>query len=404
MRRSVSLDPSQAASPLRVGLMWHSLDSGNLGLQALTFANIGLIDEVAERLGLEVVYTIFAAGKAPPLDSRIVRLTSAEIILPWRLWRRLRHVDCVMDIGEGDGFSDIYGVKRFARQGLTKVVTRLAGAPLMLCPQTVGPFSNRVARLAAKLLLGVADEIVVRDDRSSEEVLLLTGGRTPVKAIDAALAAPRPAERRRGSAIKNVAVNVSGLLYTRRGDLDYSTVGRDYIAFVDRLLEKLAARDDCRVHLFSHVTGEPGDTDDDGGVADALAGVHPGAVRVPDFRSPTEVQQFIAGMDLLVSSRLHACIAAYTVGTPVVPIAYSEKFSGLFDTLKYPWYAPSSGWEADRAVNLVFRAIDDLTALRHAMADGRAIVDMRLDTYRAALQQFLAKAVERRTRSGREHP
>ncbi|MBP9830985.1 MAG: hypothetical protein KBC65_05930, partial [Polaromonas sp.] len=32
---------------------------------------------------------------------------------------------------------------------------------------------------------------------------------------------------------------------------------------------------------------------------------------------------------------MHACIAAFSSGVPVVPMAYSRKFNGLFGTLGY---------------------------------------------------------------------
>ena len=32
---------------------------------------------------------------------------------------------------------------------------------------------------------------------------------------------------------------------------------------------------------------------------------------------------------------MHACIAAFSSGVPVVPMAYSRKFAGLFGTLGY---------------------------------------------------------------------
>ena len=36
---------------------------------------------------------------------------------------------------------------------------------------------------------------------------------------------------------------------------------------------------------------------------------------------------------------MHACIASFSTGVPVYPLAYSRKFNGLFgDTLNYKYY------------------------------------------------------------------
>lgn len=41
-------------------------------------------------------------------------------------------------------------------------------------------------------------------------------------------------------------------------------------------------------------------------------------------------------MDFFVGARMHATIGAFSSGVPVVPMAYSRKFNGLFkDTLQY---------------------------------------------------------------------
>ena len=43
-------------------------------------------------------------------------------------------------------------------------------------------------------------------------------------------------------------------------------------------------------------------------------------------------------MDFFVGARMHATIGAFSSGVPVVPMAYSRKFNGLFiDTLDYPY-------------------------------------------------------------------
>jgi hypothetical protein len=52
----------------------------------------------------------------------------------------------VLDIGAGDSFTDIYGPKRFAYLWLTKAMAIARRRPLVLSPQTIGPFSKAPRR------------------------------------------------------------------------------------------------------------------------------------------------------------------------------------------------------------------------------------------------------------------
>ena len=52
----------------------------------------------------------------------------------------------VFDFTEGDSFSDIYGLKRFALTSFFKFVTIKKDGCLVLGPQTYGPFKNKLVK------------------------------------------------------------------------------------------------------------------------------------------------------------------------------------------------------------------------------------------------------------------
>ena len=59
-------------------------------------------------------------------------------------------------------------------------------------------------------------------------------------------------------------------------------------------------------------------------------------VLAPFFLSPVDAKDYSSGMDFFMGARMHSTIAAFSSGVPVVPMAYSRKFNGLFiDTLNY---------------------------------------------------------------------
>ena len=63
---------------------------------------------------------------------------------------------------------------------------------------------------------------------------------------------------------------------------------------------------------------------------------NPNIALSPLFLDPVAAKSYISGMDFFMGARMHATIAAFSSGVPVVPMAYSRKFNGLFiDTLSY---------------------------------------------------------------------
>jgi colanic acid/amylovoran biosynthesis protein len=49
--------------------------------------------------------------------------------------------------------------------------------------------------------------------------------------------------------------------------------------------------------------------------------------------SEAEIKWAIGKCDFFLGSRMHACIAAVSQNIPTVPIAYSKKFKGVFDSI-----------------------------------------------------------------------
>ena len=49
--------------------------------------------------------------------------------------------------------------------------------------------------------------------------------------------------------------------------------------------------------------------------------------------NPAEIKHIIGLCDFFVGARMHACIASLSQGVPSVPIAYSDKFLGVMETI-----------------------------------------------------------------------
>lgn len=391
---------AESAKTIRIGLLWHSANSGNLGVGALTVGNMRIASEVAARFGLTPEFTIFSLGDPGAIyidNARVFWLDGRSMIDPRGYGATVARMDCVLDIGAGDSFTDIYPLRRFTWIILGKVIALMRGVPLIFSPQTIGPFVGETAvkramNGLARWTMRRARAVVVRDTRSAVEVRRVVPGVEPVEAVDVAFALPWTAPPPHAGRPR-IGLNISGLLwrggYTGKGEFG---LGFDYRALMTATIEALLARGDVTVELICHVNGSGG-PDDDGTCADEIVARWPALVRVPDFASPSAAKSHIAGLDMLVGARMHACIAAFSSGVPVVPVSYSRKFEGLFGSLGYTRLVPHTGMTTDAALAFILAALDDRPALAAEIAAGLRQVEARLDTYRAVLaRQFEAVA------------
>lgn len=392
-----------ARHPIRVGLLWHSVSSGNLGVGALTLGNIALVRQVAAKLSLAPQFTVMSMrdGDAPALlegQVDIFVIDSRALLSPGGFWRAVAAVDCVLDIGAGDSFADIYGPKRFGFLWLTKMMAIARKVPLVLSPQTIGPFTGALSKMLAANAMRRSTAVLARDQQSLDVTRQMAPSAPSRLSVDVAFVLPfDDRSNERGGAKIRVGVNASGLLFhqaetgANRFGLDY-----DYARFTRGLLTQLCMRDDVEVHLVPHATSKADPTDDDGRLADRLIKEFPEAIRVPEFRGPSEAKSYISSLDFLVAGRMHACIGAFSAGTAVVPVAYSRKFSGLFGLLGYDHVLPVKGIGEEAAVEFVLNGIDKRNELGAAAAHGMKKVDALLDVYRAALEDVFVQAARKR--------
>ena len=385
-----------APNRFRIGMLWHSPNSGNLGIGALTLGNMALARAAARDAGVTPHFELIGfadLGKPHYVTGSDVTVTAldARAFLPGgRLWRALGRCDLVLDIGGGDSFTDIYGAKRFGYLWSSKLAAILMGKPLILSPQTIGPFDRAWSRLLAGVILERASRVFARDPKSLAALERLAPGAKGALATDVAFALPY--ERVNHGEGIHVGVNVSGLLfnggYSGRNEFGMEI---DYPAFTRQLIAALLQRDRVKLHLVPHVLSDELPRDDDRAAIRRLAAEFPGATPAPDFTGPVEAKSYIAGLDMLVGGRMHACIAAHSSGVAVVPVAYSRKFSGLFEgILDYPHLLPVTGMSTDEAVAFTLDAFarrEQLAA--DCRASGERVAGL-LAGYRLALAERFA--------------
>jgi polysaccharide pyruvyl transferase WcaK-like protein len=319
---------SRLQEPVRIAVLWAEPHSTNLGVQVLSRGTEALLRRVWP--AAEIVFQGYGPGDAPVRVGHhrtVLRnhLSSGSPLMTW-----LRGFDLVVDMRGGDSFADIYGLRRLVTMtALGELATR-AGVPLVLGPQTIGPFEGVRGRLLGRLSLHRARAVMARDPVSADVAAEL-GRPVDVLTTDVVFALGQPVPDGR----RDVVLNVSGLLWQPNPHVDSAAYRRTVQETCLRLTD--AGR---RVTLLAHVLDTPladNEADNDVPAVHAAAeatGLQPEVV-VP--RSLDHVRAVLASAEVVVASRMHACLNALSVGRPAVALAYSRKFAPLMTALDWPF-------------------------------------------------------------------
>ena len=282
-------------------------------------------------------------GKALPLADVRKRLWNRNQYL-----RRLLESDVVVALAGGDSFSDIYGLGRLWYVALPQLLALLLGRPLVLLPQTIGPFQTALGARIARTILRHARWIYTRDTDSLGEVERLLGHRPRHAsfAYDMGFALnPLPPAPDVQAMVQNlrhqgdlVGLNVSGLLYSG-GYTGGNQFGLrlDYREMIRRLILWFIERG-AQVLLVPHVHGGPETVESDitacQQIREALRPSCQGRLHAAGALNHHHVKWVIGQCDFFLGSRMHACIAAVSQAVPALGLAYSRKFAGVFRTLE----------------------------------------------------------------------
>jgi polysaccharide pyruvyl transferase WcaK-like protein len=314
---------------------------------------------------------------------------------PFGYFRELLHQDLVIDIGAGDSFADIYGSRRLTRMFVLKYLAHLAFRPLVLAPQTVGPFTRPVSTFLARLSMRLCALVATRDRLSTEAARKMGYSGPIIEASDVALRLPYdpPPVRPSGGPVR-VGINVSGLLmgsgYTGQNEFGLTM---DYPGLIRDLVCHFQARPGVEVHLVPHVIVPEGRmaAEDDYRASAALAAEFPGVVLAPAFETPSQAKSYISGLDFFMGARMHACIAAFSSGVPVVPMAYSRKFAGLFGSIGYDRTVDCTRETSATILAKIAAAYDDRAILSTEAAAALTIGLERLGSYEAGLKALMGR-------------
>ena len=388
---------------ITIGLIGHSSNSDNLGVGALTASEVAILRDISVRLGIKIKIRIldWKQPREPYIvgeDIEVLEMTGKVLANPKGYFTHVRGCDLIIDIGAGDSFADIYGPKRLSRMFWMKYLIHLARRPLVLAPQTYGPFTKPLSIRATRGTLRRSAIVASRDSKSTAAAQDIAPTINVIEASDVALRLPYDSTTLGRAGRPKVGLNISGLLmqggYTRNNMFGLKV---DYPAMIRTFVRKILDHPEGpELHLVSHVIPTTrGGVEDDLQPALDLQKEFPDIIVAPAFATPSEAKTYIATLDFFAGARMHACIAAFSSGVPVVPMAYSRKFEGLFGTLGYTRTVDCTSQSASAIVDALIKGFEDRATLTDEIGPALALGLKKLEAFERALEAEIFSLVAR---------
>lgn len=372
---------------LKVGLIWANPYNLNLGVAALAYSAIAMIFDAAKRNGQKISLTVIGSNQTVDDSINVLGNTYSysnvkgldyfelksllKVLLRYNNYKihRLKSFDIIFDVGEGDSFSDIYGVKRFNRINNSKKLFNWLGVKQVLLPQTIGPFYSKTIEKEAQRAITKDVTVIARDKKSKDCAELVFQDHQISESIDLAFYLPFEKKYFEEGSI-NIGLNVSGLLwkggYTQNNQFKLKT---DYRKCIHEIISYFLSVPNVKLFIVPHVVSTKLGSEGDVSTCKEISSQY-NVELAPIFSSPIEAKSFISGLDFFVGARMHSCIAAFSSGVPVIPMAYSRKFEGLFsDTLEYDYLCDCMNDETDVSVKKIISGFEKRDLLENKVTN-----------------------------------
>ena len=380
---------------MKVVLMGLEFFINNLGCEALSYSFVSELYEITKDKDeeMEVVTIVFADQKVPYIPGTDIPIRCIGIhYKSLQFWKEIKkefkEADFIFDFTMGDSFADIYGKKRFVLDALVKTAAIRSGTPYILGPQTYGPYKSVLVRNWAKWILKKSVRVYTRDEQSKEVAERLSS-REVLLTTDVAFALPY--ERKEIGTVGKIKVgfNPSGLLwaggYTKDNQFGLAL---DYQEYCDRVCNELNKDSKYEVYLIPHVgtTSEFDDaTENDSAACNKIQKKYPEMKILSGMSTPMEVKGYLAAMDVFIGARMHATIGAFSSGVATIPVSYSRKFEGLYDSLKYEYLIHAREDSTDEAVKKTLDYIRCYETLKCSVEQSLKLVKDKQNIFRQNL-------------------
>ena len=383
---------------INIILLGLDFSSGNFGCSALAYSFLNLLNDIAERnnLFLNITSVNYCDFSAVTENYKVdnLRIHYKQLSFYRKYNSIVKKSDYVFDFTGGDSFSDIYGVARFCKESFLKQMALNKHKKLILGPQTIGPFNNKFVNRWAKRILKKSHKVYTRDSISRE--LAEKMGIDITQTTDIAFMLPEAKDyevKISNNGKPKVAINISGLLwnggYTGQNEFELKL---NYKELCKKIIKELINKN-YEVHLAAHVISKddlPTNVcEDDYSILKEINELFPKTIIAPKFNNPMEAKKYFKYMDFFIGSRMHATIGAFSMGVPTVSIAYSRKFTGLYNSINYPYVIDGKKVETEEAFNLLIKWIENRKELAEAVEESLKKVKANNEVLKSEIEKIL---------------
>ncbi len=339
------------------------INNNNRGTAALGYGSIGFLDENGildkkstivniRKLKVKGIIKRILKLKNPFQEKRTIIINEKEIkykefyilnIEEWlqeknrrianlfRYWKIINKIKLVAAINGGDGFSDIYGVRIFrGRLDGIKIAMKY-NIPLMMLPQTIGPFKSEEIKEQAIEILKYAKWIFVRDEKFIDALNMFQLKYEITKDLSYYM---KPEPWKVDVPEGSVGINVSGLALSNnfpglQGQFDsYPQLIKTIISFFQKKGKNIF----LIPHSYNYWHPEKNNDDLEAckTIYDEIEDKTNIVLVSKDMISP-QIKYLISKMSFFIGTRMHANFAAIYTNVPVFGLAYSYKFEAGFN-------------------------------------------------------------------------
>ena len=362
---------------LVIGLEGAVINNDNMGCVALTCSLIAMLEKISKDLNVPFDYFVFEGEENKNRTDSIctllqvekTRLCSVPTTHLYRLRSMLRHpikttktlsqmrkCDIFIDLTAGDSFSDIYGRYRFNGTTNVKLLIEHMNIPLILGPQTYGPFDDDCNKIKAKKVIEAACCVIARDQMSADYVARFS--QKPIfVTTDLAFGLPFHKIEVDAEGKIKIGLNASSLLVKNKTEKTETRfkLKTDYDKYLKEVLRILTSDERYDIYIIPHVERDAGDE---------LKKEFPNLHYLEPFEDPISAKNFISQMDVFIGARMHATIGAFSSGVATIPTAYSRKFKGLYKNLGYKYVVDLTTLDTQEAVSLTVDYVERYRELK----------------------------------------
>lgn len=255
-----------------------------------------------------------------------------HICLPFtNLGRMIKQVEYVAAINGGDGFSDIYNTTSFLNRLPDINLAMKFNIPVIILPQTLGPFRESKNKVIADRILCYASQIFVRDDKYASDLEAMGLKYEQTRDLSYYM---KPEPFNIEIKANAIGINISGLAYSNK----FRTLSGQFSTY-PYLINKLIVyfqQKNIAIYLIPHSYNYQKvevANDDLEAARDVYSKLHDKSNIIlidQDLISP-QIKFIISQMKFFIGTRMHANFAAMYTGVPLFGLAYSYKFQGAFE-------------------------------------------------------------------------